>query len=257
LSDKPRGVPAQAIPGRAALASESHTGVCGSGAGKFIVLYSTHVHQCVLQIVGCSDRLYAACAYYRYSHVIYAQKPLFTLADHPHVTQNSARAPPLRTDYDRSSVRALRTDDGIIAGASMPVCDPGVREHKRGKLTTHPTTLRNSQAGCSKCERIHPGTGKPCNLIFSRRSDLTRHEDSVHNVHKQKLRCHLCTKEKEFSRNDSLTRHIRLKHKDTNWPGTTRRKRGCSGQGRVDRTKGLKRRARAGCLANESTKAFQ
>lgn len=84
--------------------------------------------------------------------------------------------------------------------------------------------LRNSQAGPHKCERINPSTGKPCNSIFSRPYDLTRHEDTIHNARKQKVRCHLCTEEKTFSRNDALTRHMRVVHPDVNWPGKQRRR---------------------------------
>lgn len=71
---------------------------------------------------------------------------------------------------------------------------------------------RNSQAGPHKCERINPSTGKPCNTIFSRPYDLTRHEDTIHNARKQKVHCPLCTEEKTFSRNDALTRHMRVVH---------------------------------------------
>jgi len=70
----------------------------------------------------------------------------------------------------------------------------------------------NSQAGPHKCERINPSTGKPCNTIFSRPYDLTRHEDTIHNARKQKVHCPLCTEEKTFSRNDALTRHLRVVH---------------------------------------------
>ncbi|RQM08783.1 hypothetical protein DH86_00002919, partial [Scytalidium sp. 3C] len=83
--------------------------------------------------------------------------------------------------------------------------------------------LRNSQAGPHKCERINPSTGKPCNTIFSRPYDLTRHEDTIHNARKQKVRCHLCTEEKTFSRNDALTRHFRVCHPDVEFPGKRRR----------------------------------
>jgi protein RPN4 len=71
---------------------------------------------------------------------------------------------------------------------------------------------RNSQAGPHKCERINPSTGKPCNTIFSRPYDLTRHEDTIHNARKLKVHCPLCTEEKTFSRNDALTRHLRVVH---------------------------------------------
>lgn len=85
---------------------------------------------------------------------------------------------------------------------------------------------RNNQAGPHKCERINPSTGKPCNTIFSRSYDLTRHEDTIHNNRKQKVRCQLCTEDKTFSRNDALTRHMRVVHPDVDFPGKTRRRGG-------------------------------
>jgi hypothetical protein len=86
---------------------------------------------------------------------------------------------------------------------------------------------RNSQAGPQKCTRVNPSTGKPCNSDFSRAYDLTRHEDTIHNARKMNLRCHLCQEEKTFSRNDALTRHMRVVHPEIDWPGKTRRKRKC------------------------------
>lgn len=89
---------------------------------------------------------------------------------------------------------------------------------------TSAALMRNSQAGPHRCERINPSTGKPCNTVFSRPYDLTRHEDTIHNARKQKVRCHLCTEEKTFSRNDALTRHMRVVHPEVDFPGKTRRK---------------------------------
>jgi hypothetical protein len=83
-----------------------------------------------------------------------------------------------------------------------------------------------SQAGPHRCDRINPGTGKPCNTIFSRPYDLTRHEDTIHNARKQKVRCNLCTEEKTFSRADALTRHYRVCHPDVELPGKHRRRGG-------------------------------
>lgn len=84
--------------------------------------------------------------------------------------------------------------------------------HRNANLGTTMTSAaileRNSQAGPHKCERINPTTGKPCNTVFSRPYDLTRHEDTIHNGRKQKVRCALCVEEKTFSRNDALTRHM-------------------------------------------------
>ncbi|KAI1649520.1 uncharacterized protein F4817DRAFT_357312 [Daldinia loculata] len=89
-------------------------------------------------------------------------------------------------------------------------------------------SMLNSQAGPHKCERINPSTGKPCNTIFSRPYDLTRHEDTIHNARKQKVRCDLCTEEKTFSRADALTRHYRVCHPDVEFPGKHRRRGGVS-----------------------------
>jgi hypothetical protein len=85
----------------------------------------------------------------------------------------------------------------------------GHRNANLGPSMTSAAILdRNTQAGPHKCERINPTTGKPCNTIFSRPYDLTRHEDTIHNARKQKVRCALCVEEKTFSRNDALTRHM-------------------------------------------------
>jgi hypothetical protein len=85
---------------------------------------------------------------------------------------------------------------------------------------------RNSEPGPHKCERINPGTGNPCNAIFSRPYDLTRHEDTIHNIRKQKARCALCKEEKTFSRNDALIRHLRVVHPEVDFPGKHRRQGG-------------------------------
>ncbi|RGP66422.1 hypothetical protein FLONG3_8859 [Fusarium longipes] len=109
------------------------------------------------------------------------------------------------------------------------------REGHRQTQTMGPTrprdigmtsTLLNSQAGPHRCDRINPSTGKPCNTVFSRPYDLTRHEDTIHNARKQKVRCDLCTEEKTFSRADALTRHYRVCHPDVELPGKHRRRAG-------------------------------
>ncbi|KAI1837018.1 transcriptional regulator family: C2H2 zinc finger [Penicillium roqueforti] len=94
-----------------------------------------------------------------------------------------------------------------------------------GHLVSRDTSLRNSQAGPHKCERINPSTGKACNSIFSRPYDLTRHEHTIHTAGKQKVRCHICNEDKTFSRNDALTRHMRVVHPEIDWPGKQRRRR--------------------------------
>jgi hypothetical protein len=90
-----------------------------------------------------------------------------------------------------------------------------------GKMSKHrrethnqstPLAVRTHHAGPHKCSRLNPTTGKPCNIIFSRPYDLTRHEDTIHNSNRQKVRCELCSEEKTFSRQDALTRHKKFKH---------------------------------------------
>lgn len=89
--------------------------------------------------------------------------------------------------------------------------------------------LHNTQAGPHKCERINPSTGKPCNTIFSRPYDLTRHEDTIHNARKQKIRCNLCSEEKTFSRKDALNRHFRVVHPNEELPGSRMHRRRLAG----------------------------
>jgi hypothetical protein len=103
-------------------------------------------------------------------------------------------------------------------GATSPT--PGVGSG----MTSAELAARNSQSGPHKCERINPTTGKPCNTIFSRPYDLTRHEDTIHNIRKQKVRCALCVEDKTFSRNDALTRHMRVVHPEVDFPGKHRRR---------------------------------
>jgi uncharacterized Zn-finger protein len=103
---------------------------------------------------------------------------------------------------------------------SNPHVTPGVGSG----LSTAQLMERNSQSGPHRCERINPTTGKPCNTNFSRPYDLTRHEDTIHNVRKLKLKCALCTEEKLFSRNDALTRHLRVVHPEVDFPGKHRRR---------------------------------
>jgi hypothetical protein len=71
---------------------------------------------------------------------------------------------------------------------------------------------RNAQPGPHRCMRVNPSTGKPCNTVFSRPYDLTRHEDTIHNIAKAKARCEICDDDKFFSRSDALVRHRRVKH---------------------------------------------
>lgn len=85
------------------------------------------------------------------------------------------------------------------------------------------TTL-GTQAGPHRCTRTNPSTGRPCDTMFSRPYDLTRHEDTIHNVRKQKVKCELCKEGKTFSRSDALTRHMRIVHPQVEFPGKHRRR---------------------------------
>jgi hypothetical protein len=143
---------------------------------------------------------------------------------------------PLKQEITRPDNTA--TDGGTYTctyhGCTLRFETPAkLQKHKReahrqttpgGHLVSRDHSARNSQAGPHKCERINPSTGKPCNSVFSRPYDLTRHEDTIHNARKQKVRCHLCTEEKTFSRNDALTRHMRVVHPEVDWPGKQRRR---------------------------------
>jgi hypothetical protein len=95
-------------------------------------------------------------------------------------------------------------------------------------MSTQALLERNSQTGPHKCDRINPTTGKSCNTIFSRPYDLTRHEDTIHNIRKTKVRCALCQEEKTFSRADALTRHMRVVHPEVDFPGKHRKRGGAS-----------------------------
>jgi hypothetical protein len=100
-------------------------------------------------------------------------------------------------------VRAAKAADPTQIPAPLHISNPSVFKMKS-----------SAYADLTQCERINPSTGKPCNTIFSRPYDLTRHEDTIHNARKQKVHCPLCTEEKTFSRNDALTRHLRVVHPD-------------------------------------------
>jgi hypothetical protein len=71
---------------------------------------------------------------------------------------------------------------------------------------------KSHHPGPHRCIRNNPTTGKPCNTVFSRPYDLTRHEDTIHNTQREKVRCEICNDEKTFSRQDALTRHKKVKH---------------------------------------------
>jgi len=87
---------------------------------------------------------------------------------------------------------------------STPVGLTGMTSTLRGNLSSR-------HQGPHRCTMINPQNGKPCNTVFSRPYDLTRHEDTIHNTTREKVRCEICNDEKTFSRQDALTRHKKVK----------------------------------------------
>lgn len=113
---------------------------------------------------------------------------------------------------------------GGSAAAGAGVSSPAV-----GDRSASPTAGdAMSQAGPHRCDRINPSTNKPCNTVFSRPYDLTRHEDTIH-ARRPKVHCQYCAargEEKTFSRADALTRHLRVVHPDVEVRGLHGRRRG-------------------------------
>lgn len=124
------------------------------------------------------------------------------------ITTSNSTAPPTVTTPLRSSISPY---PGSASSPATPSSTSAATTSTNPQAAAN-NVSRNNQPGPHKCEKINPSTGKPCNTIFSRSYDLTRHEDTIHNNRKHKVRCHLCTEEKTFSRNDALTRHMRVVH---------------------------------------------
>ncbi|KAK3721892.1 hypothetical protein LTR37_002708 [Vermiconidia calcicola] len=116
-----------------------------------------------------------------------------------------------KKEYHRSHPRESTSDSPTGSNASPRSTESPAPSSTDG-MTSAAIQARNSQAGPHKCTRINPSTNKPCNTIFSRPYDLTRHEDTIHKNRKHKVRCPTCREEKTFSRNDALTRHMRVVH---------------------------------------------
>jgi hypothetical protein len=102
--------------------------------------------------------------------------------------------------------------------------NPSVTPGISSSITAKQLMERNSQSGPHKCDRINPTTGKPYNSDFSRPYDLTRHEDTIHNMRKQKYRYAICTEEKTFSYMDALTHHMHVVHPKVDFPGKRRKR---------------------------------
>ncbi|MDI1487454.1 MAG: hypothetical protein OHK93_006724 [Ramalina farinacea] len=132
----------------------------------------------------------------------------------------SAKLQKHRKDNHRGAVNAQRASSSSPNAPTSATSQSAINPQAAANNLS-----RNNAPGPHKCERINPSTGKPCNTVFSRSYDLTRHEDTIHNNRKHKVRCHLCTEEKTFSRNDALTRHMRVVHPDVDFPGRNRNRR--------------------------------
>ena len=91
-------------------------------------------------------------------------------------------------------------------------------KHTHNLFTQYSLSSHRCDRQMHRCEKNNPSTGKPCNTVFSRAYDLTRHEDTIHNSRKQKVRCQFCMEDKTFSRMDALTRHMRVVHPDIDYP---------------------------------------
>jgi hypothetical protein len=132
-----------------------------------------------------------------------------------------------KRDFHRSQAHSNK-ESGTSSGTSSTEGSPRDTESpapSNSGMTSAALLARNSQAGPHKCTRVNPSTGKPCNTVFSRPYDLTRHEDTIHNNRKMKVRCPYCREEKSFSRNDALVRHLRVVHPEVEVSGK-RGKRG-------------------------------
>jgi len=163
-----------------------------------------------------------------------------SMSEAPTSSQNSAIQHDVPQQKPGSSLADTGTYSCTYHGCSHRFATPQkLQKHKReahrsvgtsttpgvgSGMTSAQLLARNSQSGPHRCDRINPTTGKSCNTMFSRPYDLTRHEDTIHNIRKTKVRCALCVEEKTFSRNDALTRHMRVVHPEVDFPGKHRRR---------------------------------
>jgi hypothetical protein len=129
------------------------------------------------------------------------------------------------SNYELASSSPRRPEDTMANDGAYSCTVPGCtqrfptaskmskhrREAHRNTSMGRDAPMKSLLQGPSRCQRINPTTGKPCNTVFSRPYDLTRHEDTIHNTARQKVRCELCNDDKTFSRYDALTRHKKVK----------------------------------------------
>ena len=86
-----------------------------------------------------------------------------------------------KTSWPRPRVRWGRPSVGMTLNSTL-----------RGNLSSR-------HQGPHRCTMINPQNGKPCNTIFSSPYDLTRHEDTIHNTTREKVRCAYSSQEGKAS----------------------------------------------------------
>jgi len=153
---------------------------------------------------------------------------------HTQSLESSSMNAPVMMEYAKPSPRLTKPEGAKAETGAYTCTAPGcqqrftttskLQKHRRdnhhqptsggsvGMTSTLHGSFSNRHQGPHRCTRISPTTGKPCNTIFSRPYDLTRHEDTIHNTSREKVRCEICNDEKTFSRQDALTRHKKVKH---------------------------------------------
>lgn len=124
-------------------------------------------------------------------------------------------------------------EQGTVAPPSAPMSmapedlelpeEHGAAIKRRAKAAHHSTAAEISATNPDHlCNLINPNTRMPCNRQFSRPYDLIRHQETIHAARKKVFRCVICEgrryggpgngNSKTFSRNDALSRHIKIKH---------------------------------------------
>ncbi|KAK7222758.1 hypothetical protein V2G26_010761 [Clonostachys chloroleuca] len=137
-------------------------------------------------------------------------------------TIHNARKQEVRCNVCTEEKKFSRTD---ALRRHYRLCHPDIRSHSLTVPRPHDGTtssLLNSQARTHRCDRINPTTGKPCNTIFSRSSTLNRHKKTIHNARNKKVRCTICTKDKSYSRIDTLRKHYHNYHRGIDLPSKHR-----------------------------------
>jgi type II secretory pathway pseudopilin PulG len=158
-----------------------------------------------------SPQLYASNSNQQYAQICFPYTTSVPEGEHDY-DYNPASSP-------NSKPAESRANGGVYT-CTVPGCTKRfptttkMSKHRREahRQSTPLSSIKSHHPGPHKCTRINPTTNKPCNTIFSRPYDLTRHEDTIHNTDRQKVRCEICNDEKTFSRQDALTRHKKVKH---------------------------------------------